>query len=97
MAKASFNPGDAVFHPRLGRGRIIEEWGAWADAGDGSKLIALSGGGVFDVEFQTHGRRSVSSCPTEANRFCRRIDHASSGGIKVNLDTSDPIEICGRT
>ena len=50
-----FSPGDAVYHRRFGRGRIIEQWGAWTVAG--GKPVSLSGERVFEVEFQTHYRQ----------------------------------------
>jgi hypothetical protein len=33
--KRSFKPGQPVYHQRLGRGVVVEEWGAWVDVDDG--------------------------------------------------------------
>jgi hypothetical protein len=59
--RTPFKPDDLVFHPRFGRGRIIEEWGSWLDVDpNGGQTRSCGGTGVFEVEFDTSGRRSVS-------------------------------------
>ena len=65
---SEFKPGDLVVHQRLGRGRIVEQWGAWTDIGNNDKPLAVRGERVFEVEFQSHGRRSVSSCRLRPER-----------------------------
>jgi hypothetical protein len=60
--RTPFKPDDLVFHPRFGPGRIIEEWGSWLDVDpDGEQTRSCGGTGVFEVEFETSGRRSVNS------------------------------------
>lgn len=60
---SEFKPGDLVYHQRLGCGRIVEEWGAFVDTNpDSGKLLAASGRGIYEVEFETGGRRSVNGC-----------------------------------
>jgi Dihydrodipicolinate synthetase family len=59
--RTPFKPDDLVFHPRFGRGRIIEEWGSWLDVDpNGGQIRSCGGTGVFEVEFDTSGRRSVN-------------------------------------
>ena len=59
--RTPFKPDDLVFHPRFGRGRIIEEWGSWLDVDpNGGQTRSCGGTGVFEVEFETSGRRSVN-------------------------------------
>ena len=59
----SFKPDDLVWHPRLGRGRVLEEWGSWLDVDPhGGQIRSCGGTGVFEVEFETSGRRSVNGC-----------------------------------
>jgi hypothetical protein len=61
--RTPFKPDDLVFHPRFGRGRIIEEWGSWLDVDpNGGHTLSCGGTGVFEVEFETSGRRSVNGC-----------------------------------
>ncbi len=38
--RTRFKPDDLVFHPRFGRGRIIEEWGSWLDVDPNGGRIA---------------------------------------------------------
>jgi hypothetical protein len=59
--KRSLEPGAVVRHPRLGFGVVVEQWGAWVDTDELGNHLAMSGSGIYDVEFETHGRRSVSS------------------------------------
>jgi hypothetical protein len=59
--RTHFKPDDLVFHPRFGRGRIIEEWGSWLDVDpSGGQTRSCGGTGVFEVEFESSGRRSVN-------------------------------------
>jgi hypothetical protein len=58
-----FRPGDLVYHQRLGRGTIVEQWGCWtAVEPDSGKTETINGANIYEVEFETGGRRSVSSC-----------------------------------
>ena len=40
--RTPFKPDDLVFHPRFGRGRIIEEWGSWLDVDPNGGGLAYS-------------------------------------------------------
>jgi hypothetical protein len=61
--RTPFKPDDLVFHPRFGRGKILQEWGSWLDVDpNGGHTLSCGGTGVFEVEFETNGRRSVNGC-----------------------------------
>ena len=63
MSQSSFRPGDGVWHEHYGRGQVVEQWGSFLDTDPATgKALAVSGERVFDVDFQNHGRRSVSGC-----------------------------------
>ena len=69
MKRSSFQPGEPVFHRRLGFGTIIEQWGSWLDIDpEHGKELSINGGNIFEVEFRNAGRRAV-------NGDCLQPDH----------------------
>jgi len=60
LMKESFKPGQSVYHERLGRGVVIEEWGAWLDVDDRGKQLPINGKGIFEVKFSAGGQRSIN-------------------------------------
>jgi hypothetical protein len=59
--KRSLESGAVVRHPRLGVGVVVGQWGAWLHTDESGKQLEMTGSGVYDVDFETHGLRSVSS------------------------------------
>jgi hypothetical protein len=58
----SFKTGDVVYHERLGRGTIVQQWGCWtAVEPDSGKPATINGASIYEVEFET-GRLSVNGC-----------------------------------
>jgi hypothetical protein len=58
--KGSFKPGQPVYHQRLGRGVVLEEWGAWLDVDDRGNELPINGKGIFEVKFSAGGQRSIN-------------------------------------
>src|SRR5258708_33764540 len=68
--RTPFKPDDLVFHPRFGRGRIIEEWGSWLDVDpNGGENRRLGGTSVFGGGFDTNRRRSGNGGRLTPNEF----------------------------
>src|SRR5260221_5353427 len=82
--RTPFKPDDLVFHPRFGRGRIIEEWGSWLDVDpNGGQTRRCGGTGVFEGEIDNNRRRSVEGArlkPIEIARY--PIQSISPGPFK---------------
>jgi hypothetical protein len=58
--KRSFKPGQLVYHQRLGRGVVVEEWGTWVEVVDRGKQLPINGKGIFEVQFSDGGQRSIN-------------------------------------
>jgi len=67
---------------RLGRDTIVEQWGCWtAVEPDSGKSETINGVNIYEVEFETCGRRSVSSCRL------RPIDFAVASVLERTMQT----------
>ncbi len=60
VVKRSFKPGQSVYHQRLGRGVVVEEWGAWVEVDDRGNQLAVNGKGIFEIQFPNGGQRSIN-------------------------------------
>ena len=58
--KRSFKPGQPVYHERLGRGVVVEEWGAWVDVDERGNELPVNGAGIYEVQFRTGRTLSVN-------------------------------------
>lgn len=60
LMKRSFKPGQPVYHARLGRGIIIQEWGDWLAVDERGNALSVNGRGVYEVQFKTGRTLSVN-------------------------------------
>jgi hypothetical protein len=59
--RQSFKLGQLVKHPRLGRGVVVDEWGAWIDLDDCGRELPVNGKGIYEVDFRAAGQLAVNS------------------------------------
>jgi hypothetical protein len=60
--KRSLKPGQPVYHQRLGRGVVVEEWGAWVDVDDRGNQLAVNGKGIPRPTLSTPHRPLWNIC-----------------------------------
>jgi|ERR1700756_769883 hypothetical protein len=76
LMKQSLKAGQPVYHERLGRGVVLDEWGSWVELFEGKEL-AVSGKGIFEVQFSAGGQRSVNGV------YLRATDRSASATPRV--------------
>jgi hypothetical protein len=75
--KRSFKPGQLVYHERLGRGVVLEEWGSFVDIDDRGNELPVSGKGIFEVKFPASGQHNINGT------FLQAADRAGSARTRI--------------